>query len=214
MTAKTLRKPSRVLVHLTIKTLETSPGLSAVNEILLQNEGWMEIDGEPEPGDSSKIHPPNAGDAARKTETTAVETSPARRTATVLVVEDQAAIRRLAEEVLSEAGHTVLSAPNGRVALDLATEYEGEIDLLVTDVVMPELNGPELVAQLSRSRPGTRVLYISGFVGDAIDPRAVQNGHSAFLKKPFLPSVLAEKVSSLLGKQRGDDAGPTSDVQS
>jgi two-component system, cell cycle sensor histidine kinase and response regulator CckA len=136
--------------------------------------------------------------AATNTDTRARKTSAVPRQTTILIAEDQAAIRMLAEEVLTEAGHKVLSAPNGRLALELAAAYAGEIDLVVTDVMMPELNGPDLVSELSKSRPGARVLYMSGCVGGAIDPRAARNGHSAFLAKPFPPGALRDKVRTLL----------------
>lgn len=200
MTTKTLRQPTRVLLYLTVKARETKcSGPAGMYAIMLQHDGWIEAASEREREDSLEFDLANTDPTADDNETPAVQTSPVRRQATILVVEDQPAIRMLAEDVLTEAGHTVLTAPNGQVALEMAAQYEGEIDLVVTDVVMPELNGPELVSELSRSRPSTRVLYISGFVGNVMDPAAVQDGHSAFLKKPFLPAALAEKVRSLLG---------------
>ena len=92
--------------------------------------------------------------------------------ATILLVEDQEDLRLLAEEVLSTAGYRVLAAPNGRAALKVVEEHRNVIDLLITDVVMPEMNGPELVDHLSRSRPSLMVLFVSGYSGDALLHRA------------------------------------------
>jgi two-component system, cell cycle sensor histidine kinase and response regulator CckA len=116
-------------------------------------------------------------------------------------VEDQEGLRMLAEEVLNAAGYTVLSAANGRAALNLVEENPDGIDLLITDVVMPEMSGPELADRLLRLRPGLIVLFMSGYTGDALLHRgAVENG-TAFLQKPFLPAGLRMKVAELLGNR-------------
>jgi CheY-like chemotaxis protein len=121
--------------------------------------------------------------------------------ATILLVEDQDGLRMLAEDLLSEAGYKVLSAPNGRVALSLAEKHPDFIDLLITDVVMPEMNGPDLAEQLSRLRPTLMVLFVSGYSGDALLHRgAIENG-TAFLQKPFTPAALRAKVTELLAKR-------------
>jgi len=122
---------------------------------------------------------------------------------TILLVEDQAAIRLLAEDVLSEAGHKVLSAGNGRAALELAGNHPDRIDLLVTDVVMPEMSGPDLADQLARSRPDLAVLYMSGYPDHALLHRGVIEHGTAFLHKPFLPETLSAKVNQLLREETG-----------
>src|SRR5215467_3285133 len=94
---------------------------------------------------------------------TQVDKFPAKQAATILLVEDQAAVRMLAEDILGDAGHKVLSAANGRAALQIAEAHHEVIDVLITDVIMPEMNGPELAAHLLRARPHLAVLYISGY---------------------------------------------------
>ena len=123
---------------------------------------------------------------------------PLRRTGTILVVEDQTAIRHLAEDTLSEEGHQVLSAGDGPSALRLAEDHHGKIDLLVTDVVMPGMSGPQLAGRLTRSRPGLIVLYISGYTDHVLLEREVNEKGTGVLQKPFRPDSLAAKVQELL----------------
>jgi CheY-like chemotaxis protein len=120
------------------------------------------------------------------------------RTGTILLVEDQAAIRMLLEDVLSEAGHRVLAAADGRAALELATECAGAVDMLITDVVLPEMSGPELASRIAPLRPTMIVLYVSGYTDHALlRGGAIEQG-AAFLQKPFLPKSLLSKIDELL----------------
>src|SRR5262249_45320746 len=113
-------------------------------------------------------------------------------------VEDQAPILMLGEAVLTDAGHRVLIARDGAAAVRLATEFDGDIDLLVTDVVMPNMNGPELANHLRSMRPGMAVLYVSGYTDQALVGRGVVETGTAFLSKPFQPNMLVDKVAELL----------------
>jgi CheY-like chemotaxis protein len=117
------------------------------------------------------------------------------------LVEDQAAVRLFAEEVLAEAGHKVLSAGNGLAALEVAATHNSDIDLLITDVVMPQMNGPELAARLTSAHPGLNVLYVSGYTGSALLDRGLVPDDFILLKKPFLPEALVNKVDELLQKR-------------
>jgi two-component system, cell cycle sensor histidine kinase and response regulator CckA len=175
----------------------TGLGLATVYGIVTQHEGWIDVYSEPMHGATFKIFLPRA-DSPKAEITTAKPTSTGTRKGTILLVEDQAAIRLLGEDVLQEAGHRVLSAGNGRVALELAKKQEDSIDLLITDVVMPEMSGPELASQLVASRPGLIVLYISGYTDHALLHRGTIEQGTAFLQKPFLPQTLLEKVNELL----------------
>ncbi len=133
----------------------------------------------------------------------------ARRTGTILLVEDQAAVRMLLEDVLSEAGHRVLAAADGGAALALARKDGGVVDLLITDVVLPELSGPDLASQIAPRWPGIVVLYMSGSTGHALLNRGACKQDAAFLQKPFLPESLLSKVDQLLNSRRQAAASGT-----
>jgi len=178
----------------------TGLGLATVYGIVVQHHGWIDLYSEPGHGTTFRIYFPEAQAALEETPP-AVREPAAVSSATILLVEDQEGLRMLAEEVLNTAGYTVLSAANGRAALNLVEKNLDSIDLLITDVVMPEMSGPELVDRLLRLRPGLIVLFMSGYTGDALLHRgAVENG-TAFLQKPFLPGALRVKVAELLGNR-------------
>jgi DNA-binding NtrC family response regulator len=108
----------------------------------------------------------------------------------------------LLEDVLSEAGHRVVAAANGSAALEIVEQYTAVLDLLITDVVMPEMSGPDLASQLTPLRPTMIVLYMSGYTDHALLHRgAIQHG-AAFLQKPFLPESLLSKIDELLSSRR------------
>lgn len=175
----------------------TGLGLSTVYGIVVQHGGWIDVYSEPGHGTTFRIYFPEAKPVIEDGAPAATE-SRCSATATILLVEDQAAVRLLAEDVLADAGHRVLSAPNGRAALELAERHGDGIDLVITDVVMPEMNGPELADHLSRLRPGLTVLYVSGYTDHALLHRGAIESGTAFLQKPFLPDALRMKVEELL----------------
>jgi DNA-binding NtrC family response regulator len=117
---------------------------------------------------------------------------------TVLVVEDEDGVRELLWKVLTDHGHTVLEARHGRDALSVAAGYEHPIQLLVTDVVMPEMGAGELVDQLLSTRPELKVLYISGYTNDEIVRRGVTEPDAAFIQKPFTSEELMRRVREVL----------------
>jgi CheY-like chemotaxis protein len=119
-------------------------------------------------------------------------------TETVLLVEDQEAVRTYARHVLLAEGYTVLEARDGEEALRLARQRLGPIHLLVTDVVMPGMNGRQLAELLARERPELRVLFVSGYAEEAVTRCEVPEGGRAFLQKPFNPVRLARKVREVL----------------
>ncbi len=177
----------------------TGLGLATVYGIVQQHGGWIDLYSEPGHGTTFKIYLPEAEPTAEQAMAPrAAADLPPAPSATILLVEDQAPLRLLADDMLSEAGHKVLSASNGLRALELAEQHTGPIDLLVTDVVMPEMNGPELVDRLTRSRPGMIVLYISGYTDHALLHRGALESGTAFLQKPFLPQALLAKVEECL----------------
>jgi CheY-like chemotaxis protein len=121
---------------------------------------------------------------------------------TVLVAEDEDGVRELLRKVLAEHGHRVLEARHGRDALLVAERYEGPVDLLITDVVMPELGGSELAERLSARHPGLKVLYISGYTNDEVVRRGVSRTAVHFLQKPFSSQELMRKVREVLDAGR------------
>ena len=117
---------------------------------------------------------------------------------TILLVEDQQAVRLLLTTVLSEYGYRLLEASNGQEALRLVAATNTPIDLLVTDVVMPQMTGPALAEQLRRQWPDLRVLFMSGYVEGAVLPAFFAEPGTGFIQKPFLPAELAKKLRDLL----------------
>jgi DNA-binding NtrC family response regulator len=177
-------------------------GLATVFGIVRQHGGWIDVVSEPGHGASFKIYFPAASAVSAGSVPARVQPAPTRRTGTILLVEDQAAIRMLLEDVLSEAGHQVLAAADGRGALELAGQYTGAVDLLITDVVMPEMSGPDLASQISPARPSLIVLYMSGYTDHALLHRSALEQGTAFLQKPFLPESLLAKIDELLSSRR------------
>ena len=131
-----------------------------------------------------------------------VEPEPAVSTGlTILLAEDEDPVRHLVRRVLTRAGYRVIEGANGRVALDAARAHDGPIDALVTDVIMPELTGPELAEQLRAERPELRVLFTSGYNDQGMDGNGVVSGLGiAFLQKPFVPEELTSMLAELLAQ--------------
>jgi CheY-like chemotaxis protein len=118
----------------------------------------------------------------------------------VLLAEDDAAVRRVMAEALAQKGYQVLSAPDGQKALELARAHAEEIELLVTDLVMPGMTGRELAEALLAERPHLRVLYMSGYTDDAVVRHGVLEAGTLYLQKPFTPNALAFKVREALDR--------------
>jgi len=117
----------------------------------------------------------------------------------VLVAEDETLVRVLVRKTLTQAGYRVLEAGGGEEALQLAARHDGTIHLLVTDVVMPGMSGRELMRRLAAVRPNVKVLYMSGYSDEAVERHGVLDPGTAFMQKPFTPSVLARRVREVLG---------------
>jgi two-component system cell cycle sensor histidine kinase/response regulator CckA len=120
-------------------------------------------------------------------------------TETVLLVEDEDSVRQLVRDTLAAKGYRVVEAENGEAGMAAAAQHEGKINLVITDVVMPGMGGRELVKQLVQTRPGTKVLYLSGYTEDAIINEGTIERGAAFLQKPFTLQNLSRKVREVLG---------------
>ena len=177
----------------------TGLGLATVYGIVKQNQGFIWVYSEPGMGTTFKIYLPCVPDQPSTVEVpdAAAETS-ARGTETVLLVEDEEALRRAVAEFLSLRGYTVLEARDGLDALSITKNHGSTIDLAVTDVVMPRMSGGELASELLRLRPETRVLFLSGYAGQTILDHKVGDVESNFLQKPFTLKQLAGKVRTVL----------------
>ena len=169
-------------------------GLSIVHGTVRQNGGIVRVSSEPGQGTTVKVYLP----LAEPDESEVAAEATLRGNETVLVVEDEDAVRELLRQVLSEHGHAVLTARHGRDAIRLAERHEGSIDLVVTDVVMPEMSGGELVRRLTAMRPDLKVLYISGYTDDEVLGRGVQGTGTSFLHKPFTSDGLMRRVRDVL----------------
>jgi DNA-binding response OmpR family regulator len=178
----------------------TGLGLSTVYGIIKQSGGYIWVYSEPGKGTSFKvylprvtsagevavIHPPIAGAAVQ------------RRNETILLVEDEDNLRNMARLYLESEGYTVLEAPDGAAAIQLASAHPGPIHLLLTDVIMPGMNGRELAKYISPRRPETKVLYMSGYAENAIAHNGTLDAGITLLQKPFTLPVLKATVRKML----------------
>jgi PAS domain S-box-containing protein len=177
----------------------TGLGLATVYGIVTQSGGFVSFSSEPRKGTSFRVYLPRADEpAAKKLISGAHAAAPARGTETILLVEDDDGVRRLGCHVLELLGYTVLCAESGDQALDLARDHKGKIDLVLTDVVMPEMSGREVERRLAEAGHAARVLFMSGYSDDAVLRHGVLETGVAFLQKPFTPAALGRKVREVL----------------
>jgi PAS domain S-box-containing protein len=191
----------------------TGLGLSVVFGIVKQSGGSISVYSEPGVGTTFRIYFPQvapAGVAEQSLARTPVqEIVLLRGSETILLVEDEEAVRTFAANVLRRQGYEVLEAHHGLHALELLKRAESSVQLLVTDVVMPEMGGPALVARLRDVHPTLPVLYMSGYAERAIVHNGLVKSKQAFLPKPFTPIVLARKVREVLDKARPGSTAPS-----
>jgi CheY-like chemotaxis protein len=175
----------------------TGLGLATVYGIVTQAGGAVTISSEPGVGTTVAVLLP-IGEHAESEPAAAAPASTSGHGETLLVVEDEAALRDVAGRILSGAGYQVLAADGGAQALELAAHHEGVIDLLVSDVVMPGMLGKELAERLVGSRPETRVLYMSGYAQPVLASQGTLDPGVALLEKPFTAADLLTAVRERL----------------
>ncbi|HEX9869434.1 MAG TPA: GAF domain-containing protein [Candidatus Tectomicrobia bacterium] len=176
----------------------TGLGLSTVYGIVTQSGGYIGVSSAHGQGTTVTIDLPCVEAPLSAPTPNLPQTSPPQGTETVLLVEDEGTVRSVAREVLQMVGYTVLEAASGEEALQRVEQHSGAIDLLVTDVVMPGMNGRELAARLMVNYPAAQVLYLSGYTDEAIAHHGVLQAGIELLHKPFTPDVLARRVREVL----------------
>lgn len=176
----------------------TGLGLSTVYGIVKQSGGFIWLYSELGKGSAFKVYLPCTEDRQSPVRKEVPHVEDLRGEKVILLVEDDEPIRKLAIEILAQYGYTVLSAEDGEEALRVAGAHAGEIDLLLTDVVMPRMGGTQLYGRLRHLRPGIRILYMSGYTDNVIVHQGALDPGIAFLQKPYSPIALARKVKEVL----------------
>jgi PAS domain S-box-containing protein len=184
----------------------TGLGLSTVYGIVKQSGGNVWVYSEPGDGTVFKVFLPQFQQQSESPTKPSIDLVPPRGSETILLVEDEDVVRGLARQILEQAGYHVLDARGGEEAIRLCRKLRGPIDLLLTDVVMPETSGKEVADRLTKLRPATRVLYMSGYTDDAIVHHGVLDSDVEFIQKPFTPVALAKKVREVLDLKRSDES--------
>lgn len=177
----------------------TGLGLSTVFGIIQQSGGSLEVYSEPDRGTSVKVYLPRI-DQPVAVEAEELKRKAVRGTETILVVEDDEMVRKLVRETLEREGYRTMDAADPVEARRIADDHRGEIQLLITDVVMPKVSGRDLAAQITARQPSVKVLYMSGYTDNAVVNSGILEKEAAFLQKPFTPEALARKVREVLEK--------------
>jgi CheY-like chemotaxis protein len=175
----------------------TGLGLATVYGIVKQIGGFVWVYSEPHNGATFKIYLPRDAEAAP-----AIEPAPALplapRHGTILLVEDNDAVRHAVRRMLEKMGYEILEAPHGDEGIRISQRFEGHIDVLVTDLMMPRMDGRALANALAVARPGMRVVFVSGYTDDAVLRRGLVDSTHAFVQKPFTGEELAHTINGLL----------------
>ena len=178
----------------------TGLGLATVYGIVKQSAGHIFVYSEPGHGTTFKIYLPNADHKIVTASPTAVEqVGPKRQGTTILLVEDDDIMRGLTAQLLKEHGYTVVEASDGKSALEIVESHVTPIDLVLTDVIMRRMGGPELVDRLNTTHPGMKVVYMSGYTGEQMASRAVLQPGVSLLEKPFTRTALLNLIHTTLG---------------
>jgi signal transduction histidine kinase len=175
----------------------TGLGLSTVHGIIKQCGGHIRVESKPGAGTVFRIFFPAIRDAVEETEEVKKYGS-ARGSATILLVDDEPDVRKIVRRMLAAWGYTVLEAAGPHEALDLFERHAESIDLLLTDIIMPEMNGSELSNRISQMKPGIKTLFMSGFTAGVIDETGILPDGVNFLQKPFAPDALTARIARIL----------------
>ncbi len=175
----------------------TGLGLATVYGIVKQGGGYIWVYSEIAQGSVFKVYLPRAEQSAQPPKREDEE-EVCNGSETILLAEDSDPLREIAREYLESAGYTILEAVSGKDALQRAKDFDGTIHLLLTDVVMPEMSGPELANQLTLLRPGMKVIFTSGYTDNAVARQGILDSTVAFVQKPYRPKALARKIREVL----------------
>ena len=176
----------------------TGLGLAIVYGIVKQHNGFIDIETAPGKGTTFKVHFPLPQQEALSKPRAEEQQPTLRGTGTVLVVEDAPEVRRLTREVLESHGYRVIEAVDGEDAVQKFLQHQGAVKLVIMDVVMPKLNGKEAFERIARIRPGTKVLFTSGYTPDDVSRKGVLFGRDNFIAKPSAPQTLLRMVADLM----------------
>ena len=181
----------------------TGMGLATVYGIVKQNRGDIWVYSEPGKGATFKVYIPLAYECAEATGPVPESDPPEAITETILVVEDEPAVRRLIFDALRQSGYGVLEAADSLEAIHSSKQHQGAIHLLLTDVVMPHSNARDMARQIAATRPGLKTLYMSGYTEDTILHHGIVEAGIEFLPKPFAVATLLKRVREVLSDARG-----------
>jgi two-component system, cell cycle sensor histidine kinase and response regulator CckA len=182
----------------------TGLGLATVYGIVKQHEGWIEVNSRPGEGSTFSVFLPATGQTARAPDKPAPAAAEVRGgTETILVVEDEPVLRDMAQVILQECGYRVLEASTGVEALQVWSQQDGPVDLLLTDMVMPDgISGMELAQRLLSHKPSLKIIFTSGYNVDELDTDFIRKGGATFLQKPYTRFTLAKAVRQCLDQKR------------
>ncbi|HEY3104015.1 MAG TPA: PAS domain S-box protein [Pyrinomonadaceae bacterium] len=186
----------------------TGLGLATVYGIVKQSGGSVWVYSELGKGTIFRIYLPRVDAIAAEEEHENAPQPVAKGDETILLVEDEDMVRDLAKDILEDYGYSVLIAANGGEGLRVCREFDGDIHLIITDVVMPQMSGPEMAESVQVLRPETSVLYMSGFTDDAVVRHGVLTEDMCFIQKPFSAESLAFKVREILDNNPGNNGSP------